>query len=64
MKERRYEFSGFTFGHENWFNLTIRINNHAGHGTSYTTELGIELNEEERMELIKLLINAEKKEGN
>lgn len=58
-RAERYIFTGFTFGSENWFNLTIRLNNHAGHGTSYLGEFALELNETERLELIKLLINAE-----
>ena len=62
-KLERYYFTGFTFGHEkNWYNLTIRINNHAGHGTSYIGEFSLELNETERLALIKLLINAESKD--
>lgn len=64
MEKTRYEFRGFTFGTQNWFNLTVRINNHADHGTSYLGEISIELNDEERLELIKLLINADNKEGN
>lgn len=62
MENTRYIFSGFTFGTQNWFNLTVRINNHAGYGTSYVSEFAFELTETERLELIKLLINAEKKE--
>lgn len=63
-KQKRYELSGFTFGTENYFNLSIRITNYANHGTSYTAQFDLELSQEERMELIKLLINAENKEGN
>ena len=59
---KRYTFSGFTFGSEKWFNLTIAIRNHAGYGTSNTVEMGIELTDTERMELIKLLINANDKD--
>jgi hypothetical protein len=57
-KLERYHFTGFTFGHENWYNLTVRINNHAGVGTSYIGEMSLELTETERQELVKLLINA------
>lgn len=56
-KLERYNFSGFVFGSENWYNLTIRLNNHAGHGTSYLSEFSLELNNEERMALINLLMN-------
>lgn len=61
-KQKRYEISAFTFGSENWMNLTIRINNHANHGTSYNAQFDLELNQEERMELINLLMNP--KENN
>ena len=63
-KLERYHFTGFTFGHENWYNLIVRINNHAGHGTSFIGEFTLELNETERLALIKLLINAEPQEKN
>ncbi len=65
-KENRYRFGGFTFGTTTkYFNLTIGIKNFNSVGTSYTTEIGIELTDEERLELIKLLINAdEEKEDN
>ena len=56
-KQKRYELSGFTFGTENYFNLTIRIINHAKHGTSWLGEFDFELSQEERMELINLLMN-------
>jgi hypothetical protein len=56
-KDKRYEFSGFTFGSENWYNLSIRIANNANHGTSYTAQFDLELNQEERMALINLLMN-------
>lgn len=62
-KKQRYTFGGFTFGSENLFNLTIGIQNHAGYGTSHAVELGLELTTEERMELIKLLINANEKDN-
>lgn len=55
---KRYAFGGFTFGSEKWFNLTIAVRNHAGYGTTNTIEMGIELTDAERMELIKVLINA------
>lgn len=56
--KQRYTFKGYTFGSKKYFNLLINIRNHAGFGTSHTLEMGIELTDEERMELIKLLINA------
>ena len=63
-KENRYRFSGFTFGSENYFNLSISVKNFSNVGTSFTTEIGLELNDAERLELIKLLINAGEKEDN
>ena len=62
-KNERYTFGGFNFGSNNLFNLTIAIRNHAGHGTSNTVEMGIELNTEERQELITVLINAGKEDN-
>lgn len=63
--ENRYRFSGFTFGNNKYFNLSITVKNFSSVGTSYTTEIGLELTDDERLELIKLLINADKeKEDN
>lgn len=64
MENKRYHFSGFAFGEKNYYNLSVRLNNFAGYGTSYTSEWSLELTEEERLELIKLLINAETQEKN
>ena len=63
MEKTRYYFTGFIFGMDkDLYNLTIRINNHAGYGTSYIGEMSLELTENERQELIKLLINAKDSE--
>jgi len=62
-KNERYTFGGFSFGSENWFNLTIRTRNHTGHGTLHALELGLELSTEERQELITILINAGKEDN-
>jgi hypothetical protein len=62
--EKRYNFSGFTFGSNGLYNLLISVNNYTKQGTSNTIEMGIELTPEERLELIKLLINADVKEDN
>jgi hypothetical protein len=61
--ENRYTFSGFTFGNEKLFQLLIRVKNYSGVGTTTSLELGLELTESERLELIKLLINAEDKDS-
>jgi len=58
MENTRYYFTGFVFGMDkNLYNLTIRINNHAGYGTSYIGEMSLELNDTERQALINLLMN-------
>lgn len=64
MENKRYNFSGFTFGSNGLYNLLISVNNYTKQGTSNTIEMGIELTPEERLELIKLLINADVKEDN
>ena len=61
--ENRYTFSGFTFGSNKLFQLLINVKNYSGVGTSTSLELGLELTESERLELIKLLINAEDKDS-
>ena len=61
--ENRYTFSGFTFGTPKYFQLLINVKNYSGVGTSTSLELGLELTDEERMELIKLLINANEKDS-
>lgn len=58
MENKKYQFGGFAFGNDGLFQLTIKTINHTGLGTSTSIELGIELNEIERLELIKVLINA------
>ena len=62
-KQPRYTFGGFTFGNENFFNLRVDVKNYNGAGTSTSIELGLELTTEERMELIKVLINAGEQES-
>lgn len=60
MENTRYNFSGFTFGMEKkFYNLTIRLNNHAGYGTSYIGEFSLELTDTERQALINLLMNPQ-----
>jgi hypothetical protein len=61
--ENRYTFSGFTFGSNKLFQLLINVKNYSGVGTTTSLELGLELTESERLELIKLLINAEDKDS-
>jgi hypothetical protein len=62
-RQDRYNFSGFTFGHsEKFYNLTIRMNNYAGYGTSYIGETSLELTDSERQALINLLMNPQETE--
>ena len=63
-KIERYTFSGFSFGQENYYNLSVRVLNNAGYGTSFTTQIDLELTEQERLALITLLINAKPLEKN
>ena len=60
---KRYEFGGFSFGSNKLFQLTIKTINTSGVGTRNTIELGIELTPDERLQLLKLLINANESEG-
>ena len=57
-ENKRYTFGGFSFAKGRYFNLQINIRNYAGHGTSNTVEMGIELTPEERQELITVLLLA------
>jgi hypothetical protein len=61
--ENRYTFGGFTFGNDKLFQLLINVKNYSGVGTNTTLELGLELTTEERMELVKLLMNANDKDA-
>ena len=61
--ENRYTFRGFTFGTPKYFQLLIDVKNYSGVGTTTSLELGLELTDEERMELIKLLMNANEKDN-
>jgi hypothetical protein len=61
--ENRYTFSGFIFGNDKLFQLLINVKNYSGVGSSTSLELGLELTTEERMELIKMLMNANDKDN-
>ena len=60
-ENKRYNFSGFTFGSKKLYNLLITVNNYTKQGTSNTIEMGIELTPEERQELITLLLTPQEK---
>ena len=60
-ENKRYNFSGFTFGSNGLYNLLITVNNYTKQGTSNTIEMGIELTPAERQELITLLLTPQEK---
>jgi len=61
---KRYNFNGFTFGDSGLSVLTVQMLNNTNVGTSYTTEIAIELTPEERQELITKLITITDKDKN
>jgi hypothetical protein len=63
-KQPRYTFYGYIFSTEKIFNLKVDVKNYNGDGTSTSVELGLELTTEERMELIKVLLNANEQGNN
>ena len=60
-KKKRYNFDGFTFGQNNFFELKVEIVDESGFG--HTLGFGLELSPEERQELIGVLINLGKKDN-
>jgi uncharacterized tellurite resistance protein B-like protein len=64
MENKRYNFSGFIFGDNGLAVLNVQILNNTKVGTSYTTEIAIELTPEERQELITKLITIADKDKN
>jgi hypothetical protein len=60
-KKKRYNFDGFTFGQNGFFELKVEVLDESGFG--HTLGFGLELSPEEREELIKLLINLGKKDN-
>jgi HKD family nuclease len=62
-KKPRYTFGGYIFSTEKIFNLVVGVKNYNGEGTSTSVEIGLELTTEERMELIKVLLNAGEQES-
>ena len=54
--ERRYVLGGYGFGKQGLVVLDIEILNHTTTGTSYSTEIKLELTPEERTELITHLV--------
>lgn len=64
MENKRYNFGGYTFGNQGLFVLMVEVLNHTETGTSYSTEIRLELSPEERQELITTLMLASIKENN
>lgn len=52
----RYNFYGFTFGMNGNAVLKIEVLNHTENGTRFSTEIGLELTPEEKVELITALV--------
>lgn len=53
---KRYVLGGYGFGNQGLVVLDIEILNHTTTGTSYSTEIKLELTPEERTELITHLV--------
>jgi hypothetical protein len=62
MENKRYNFGGWTFGEKGLGVLRIEVINHTETGTSYSTEICLELTPDERVELIKKIIRLDEKE--
>lgn len=62
MENKRYNFGGFSFGDNGLAVLKIEVLNHTETGTNYSTEIGLELTPDERVELIKKIITLDEKE--
>lgn len=54
--QRRYVFGGYGFGMNGLVVLDIEILNHTETGTSYSTEIRLELSPEEKLELLTHLV--------
>ncbi len=63
MENKRYNFGGFGFGDKGLAVLTIQVINHTETGTSYSTEIGLELTPDERVELITNLVRLNEKDA-
>lgn len=62
MENKRYNFGGFTFGDNGLSVLRIETINHTNSGTNYTTEINLELNPDERLELLEQIIKLNEKD--
>jgi len=60
--KKRYNFAGYSFGEKGLAVLLVQVLNHTENGTSYSTEIGLELTPEERTELITKLITLNEKD--
>lgn len=55
INQPKYNFTGFDFGNKGLAVLRIEVLNYTENGTRYSTEIGLELTADERIELITLL---------
>ena len=62
MENKRYTFGGYSFGSKGLAVLNINVLNHTENGTTNSTEIGLELTPEERVELITHLIRLNEKD--
>lgn len=62
MENKRYNFGGYSFGDNGLAVLRIEVLNHTETGTTYSTEINLELTPDERVELIKKIIHLDEKE--
>lgn len=62
MENKRYNFGGYSFGDNGLAVLRIQVLNHTETGTNYSTEIGLELTPDERVELIKKIITLDEKD--
>jgi len=62
MENKRYNFGGYSFGEKGLAVLNVQVLNHTESGTTYSTEISLELTPEERTELITKLITLNEKD--
>jgi len=54
---KKYNFTGFTFGSDGTMVFRIEVLNHTEIGTGVSTQIDLELTQEERIELITKIIS-------
>ncbi|NBR62563.1 MAG: hypothetical protein EBT86_13235 [Actinobacteria bacterium] len=63
MENKRYNFGGYSFGEKGLAVLNVQVLNHTENGTTYSTEISLELTPDERVELITNLIRLNEKDA-